>query len=194
MDRVAKLINVTNAPRPPGHADHGRQPGVARRRARGRPRGAARRADAAGGRPRRGPRGPPRPGEPRRPARRATSWTCSSGWTAGERWASAWTTSTCSGSATTWPRGRGRSRRYTLLVQLKDHGAGDPPCRGGPVSTALGEGVADLDGLIAILAAAGFDGPVCVELASLGPDDVDELAMVDRSVAWLRAHLPGARG
>lgn len=81
----------------------------------------------------------------------------------------------------------------TLLVQLKDHLAGDPTVWGGPVCTALGEGVADLDGLIAILAEAGFDGPVCVELASLGPDDVDELAMVERSVDWLRAHLPADR-
>ncbi len=78
----------------------------------------------------------------------------------------------------------------TLLVQLKDHEAGDPTVTGGPVCTALGEGVADLDGLIAILATAGFDGPVCVELASLGPVDVDELAMIDRSMAWLRAHIP----
>lgn len=78
----------------------------------------------------------------------------------------------------------------TQLVQLKDHRAGDPTVWGGPVCTALGEGVADLDGLIDILHAAGFEGPVCVELASLGPDDVDELAMVARSVVWLRAHLP----
>ncbi len=78
----------------------------------------------------------------------------------------------------------------TLLVQLKDHDPGDPTVWGGPVCTALGEGVADLDGLIAILADAGFDGPVCVELASLGPSDVDELAMIDRSVGWLREHLP----
>ena len=79
---------------------------------------------------------------------------------------------------------------HTLLVQLKDHEPGDPTVWGGPVCTALGDGVADLDGLIAILASAGFDGPVCVELASLGPSDVDELAMIDRSVTWLRAHLP----
>jgi sugar phosphate isomerase/epimerase len=65
---------------------------------------------------------------------------------------------------------------------------------GGPVCTALGEGTADLDGLIPILANAGFDGPVCVELASLGPSAVDELAMIDRSVAWLRAHLPTGGG
>jgi sugar phosphate isomerase/epimerase len=79
---------------------------------------------------------------------------------------------------------------HTLLVQLKDHEPGDPTVWGGPVCTALGEGVADLDALLGILAAAGFDGPVCVELASLGPTDVDELAMIERSVRWLRDHVP----
>jgi sugar phosphate isomerase/epimerase len=81
---------------------------------------------------------------------------------------------------------------YTLLVQLKDHEPGDPTIWGGPVCTALGEGIADLDGLIGILAAAGFDGPVCVELASLGGSNVDELAMIERSLAWLRGHLPAS--
>jgi sugar phosphate isomerase/epimerase len=79
---------------------------------------------------------------------------------------------------------------FTLLVQLKDHRPGDPPMAGGPISTALGDGVADLDGVLAILARGGFDGPVCVELAALGGEDVDELAMIERSVAWLRDHLP----
>jgi sugar phosphate isomerase/epimerase len=79
---------------------------------------------------------------------------------------------------------------FTFLVQLKDHRRGDPTAWGGPECTTLGEGVADLDGLIGILAEAGYDGAVCVELASLGPADVDELAMVADSVAWLRAHLP----
>jgi sugar phosphate isomerase/epimerase len=78
----------------------------------------------------------------------------------------------------------------TFLVQLKDHEPGDPTIWGGPVCTALGEGIADLDGTMAILAEAGFDGPVCVELASLGGANVDELAMIERSVAWLRERLP----
>ena len=78
---------------------------------------------------------------------------------------------------------------HTLLVQLKDHEPGEPTVPGGPVSTALGEGTADLDALIAILVSAGFGGPVCVELASLGPSDVDELAMVERSVGWLRGRI-----
>lgn len=79
----------------------------------------------------------------------------------------------------------------TMLVQLKDHPVTpDPAQPGGPLSTALGEGVAPLDEVIAILAAAGYNGAVCVELASLGGEDVDELAMIERSVGWLRAHLP----
>ena len=78
---------------------------------------------------------------------------------------------------------------HALLVQLKDHLPGDPTVAGGPVCTALGEGVAPLDDLLAILHGAGFTGPVCVELASLGGGEVDELALVERSVAWLRRHV-----
>lgn len=79
---------------------------------------------------------------------------------------------------------------WTLLVQLKDHRPGDPTTWGGPVCTALGEGSADLEAMIAILDEAGFNGPVCVELASLGGGEVNELAMIERSVAWLRRNLP----
>lgn len=82
---------------------------------------------------------------------------------------------------------------HTFLVQLKDHRPGDPTVWGGPECTTLGEGVADLDGLIRILADARYDGAVCVELASLGPADVDELAMIERSVSWLREHLPQSK-
>ncbi len=79
----------------------------------------------------------------------------------------------------------------TLLVQLKDHAPFTEMPVGGPVSTALGEGVSDLAGVLDELALAGYDGAVCVELASLGPGPVDELAMIERSVAWLRDHVPG---
>jgi sugar phosphate isomerase/epimerase len=79
---------------------------------------------------------------------------------------------------------------HAFLVQLKDHVAGDPTVPGGPVSTALGEGVAPLDEVLAELGRSSFDGPVCVELASLGPGDHDELAMIERSVNWLRDHIP----
>jgi len=84
--------------------------------------------------------------------------------------------------------------RHTLLVQLKDHRPGDPTMLGGPVSTALGEGVAPIDEVIEILDRNGFDGPVCVELASLGSGPVDELAMIERSMDWLRTHIPVAAG
>lgn len=79
---------------------------------------------------------------------------------------------------------------HAMLVQLKDHAPGPLAVPGGPVCTALGDGVADLPGLIAILAEAGFDGPVCVELATLGAGDVDELVLIERSVDWLRRTLP----
>lgn len=76
----------------------------------------------------------------------------------------------------------------TRIVQLKDHlPTDDPDQPGGPISTALGEGVAPLDAVLAVLDEAGFEGPVCVELASLGGEPVDELAMIERSVAWLRS-------
>jgi len=81
----------------------------------------------------------------------------------------------------------------TLLVQLKDHPpTPDMTMPGGARSVALGEGVAPLEEIIAILAAVGYDGAVCVELASLGGEDVDELAMIERSIVWLRDHLPAA--
>lgn len=50
-------------------------------------------------------------------------------------------------------------------------------------------GDADLRGILDALGAGGYDGAVCVELASLGPGPVDELAMIERSVAWLRKEL-----
>jgi sugar phosphate isomerase/epimerase len=79
---------------------------------------------------------------------------------------------------------------HALLVQLKDYAPGDPTVWGGPVCTALGEGIGPLPEIIAILDRSGFDGPVCVELASLGDGPVDELVLIERSVEWLRAHVP----
>jgi sugar phosphate isomerase/epimerase len=79
---------------------------------------------------------------------------------------------------------------HTLVVQLKDHIATeDPSIPGGPVCTTLGEGASPLVEVLAELHAVGFDGPVCVELASLGYEPEDELAMIERSVRWLREHL-----
>lgn len=82
-----------------------------------------------------------------------------------------------------------------MLVQLKDHPpTPDPTVWGGPVSVALGEGIAPLREILAILEEAGFEGPVCVELASLGGGPVDELALIERSVDWLRANVPARMG
>ena len=77
-----------------------------------------------------------------------------------------------------------------LVVQMKDYLPTDDVNQpGGPVCTALGAGVAPLDGVLQALSHAGFEGPVCVEIASLGPGEVDELALLAQSVAWLRSRL-----
>jgi sugar phosphate isomerase/epimerase len=78
---------------------------------------------------------------------------------------------------------------FTAVVHLKDCPAGDPLVPGGPISVALGEGTLDLQGILAELAAAVFRGPLCVELGSLGPGQVDERALLERSLRWLRAHV-----
>ncbi len=171
-------------------AHHRRQPRIPGRRTRRGARRAPGRADAPGRRACRRPRDPPRPREPRRPAgrrhprpvRRAVD-------RPGPR--------RVPGQRQPHPGRRRHGRR--------DPGAGartrcwsssritwPATRRSGAVRCARpwARACADLDGLIAILAEAGFDGPVCVELASLGPDDVDELAMIERSIAWLREHLP----
>lgn len=79
---------------------------------------------------------------------------------------------------------------HAIVVHLKDYMSGEIAVTGGPVCTALGEGVADLPELLGILDQAGFDGAVCVELASLGGNDVDEFSMIGRSVRWLHDNLP----
>ena len=76
---------------------------------------------------------------------------------------------------------------FTDMVHMKDldlleADLGDPggwwPC------TSLGAGDLDLQGVLAELRSAGFDGLACVELATLPPGS-DEERMVAESVAWL---------
>ena len=68
-------------------------------------------------------------------------------------------------------------------LDLSDAGFGDPggwwPC------TSLGAGDLDLGGVLAELLSAGFEGLMCVELATLPPGS-DEDRMVAESIAWLR--------
>jgi sugar phosphate isomerase/epimerase len=77
----------------------------------------------------------------------------------------------------------------TTVVHLKDCRPGDPCVEGGPVSVTLGTGVINLPAILAELAAANISGPICVEFGSLGPNNVDERAMIEASVCWLRRHL-----
>jgi sugar phosphate isomerase/epimerase len=72
------------------------------------------------------------------------------------------------------------------VVHLKDHVARPDDGLVGPRAAALGAGEVDLAGVLDPLLAAEPGLPVCVELGHLGPG-VDEVDMVERGVAWLRA-------
>lgn len=82
----------------------------------------------------------------------------------------------------------------TLMVHLKDveplEKATDHVA--GPASVAYGSGVIPLEGVLASLEAAGFSGPVCVEIAQLSAG-ADERALVRDGVGWLRARRAAAR-
>jgi sugar phosphate isomerase/epimerase len=79
---------------------------------------------------------------------------------------------------------------HVRMVHLKDVEAldnvTDPVA--GPCSVAYGEGVVDVDGVLAVLDTS--DAPVCVELGQLAPD-TDELELVARCVRWLHASSNG---
>lgn len=81
-----------------------------------------------------------------------------------------------------------RLAERTVMVHCKDldleaADQGDPggwwPCR------PLGDGGLPLVGCLQALSAAGFEGPVCVEVATI-PDDLDEREVVRDGVRWLR--------
>ena len=81
----------------------------------------------------------------------------------------------------------------TLMVHLKDVAPFDPrPSVTGPCSVAYGTGTVPIDDVLAVLATAGFEGPVLVELGQLGPG-VDECALVEECLDWLRVFTRSAR-
>ncbi len=73
-------------------------------------------------------------------------------------------------------------------VHLKDHVVGPDDGVTGPRNVALGTGEVDLAAVLAPILAVRPDAPVLVELGHLGGVAVDELAVVEASVRWLRAH------
>jgi sugar phosphate isomerase/epimerase len=79
---------------------------------------------------------------------------------------------------------------HIRMVHLKDvepiETAADPVA--GPRSVPYGEGIVPVEAVLSTLAAAGFDGLVCVEIAQLGPG-VDERALAADCVRWLRARI-----
>ncbi len=77
----------------------------------------------------------------------------------------------------TLPKGGAPSERFTYWPSA--------PC---------GEGLVDLEGVVAALAAGGFDGGLCVEIDLVAPQFVDrsEEDIVASSLAYLRTIVPGA--
>jgi sugar phosphate isomerase/epimerase len=76
------------------------------------------------------------------------------------------------------------------IVHLKDI---EDPTRerdpiSGPCSVPYGSGVVPLDETLDVLALAGFDGPVCVELGQLRAGD-DEREMARGGLDWLRRRM-----
>ena len=71
-------------------------------------------------------------------------------------------------------------------LDLSEAGSGNPggwwPC------TSLGQGDLDLEGVLAELRSVGFEGLVCVELATL-PSGSQEDRMVKESITWLRESI-----
>jgi sugar phosphate isomerase/epimerase len=73
------------------------------------------------------------------------------------------------------------------LVHLKDVEAMTPATDpvAGPCSVPFGDGAVPLGDVLARLERAGFAGLVCVEIGQLA-GGMDELALIERSVAWLQ--------
>jgi sugar phosphate isomerase/epimerase len=77
----------------------------------------------------------------------------------------------------------------TRMVHLKDVEPVDRVADlvAGPCSVPYGEGVVPVAAVLDVLLKAGFDGLACVELGQLAAGS-DELELVERCVAWLRAY------
>lgn len=77
------------------------------------------------------------------------------------------------------------------MVHLRDC---DDPAHADPIAgprvRPYGQGTVPVDAVLSALFEYGFDGPVCVELAQLGPGD-DELMLVADCVGWLRGWRSG---
>jgi sugar phosphate isomerase/epimerase len=75
---------------------------------------------------------------------------------------------------------------WIVMVHLKDC-AGDPDRLQGPASVPYGTGVVPIEDVLRVVVEAQPDVAVCVELAQLDDPAADEVAWVERDVAWLRA-------
>lgn len=76
----------------------------------------------------------------------------------------------------------------THVVHLKDVDDPADDSISGPTAAPLGEGVVPVVAILEALNAAGFQGPLCIELGHLGPG-VRERTFVEQSLSWLRSAL-----
>ena len=77
---------------------------------------------------------------------------------------------------------------YVVAAHVKDLSADPWHPRSGPTSVPLGTGTMPLADVLSALADGGRDPWLLVELGHLGPGQVDELAIIDHDLRWLRDH------
>jgi hypothetical protein len=82
---------------------------------------------------------------------------------------------------------------HLRMVHLKDVEGGEFEPASGPRSVVYGEGVVPVREIVETLDAAGFIGPIVVELGYLGGGPVDEDALLTACIDWLLNALEGGR-
>lgn len=78
---------------------------------------------------------------------------------------------------------------FAIAVHAKDIAAGRWHPTSGPRSVPLGSGVLPVERVVRLVAGTRPDCRFLVELAHLGTEDVDEEALVEADIAWLRTVL-----
>lgn len=76
-----------------------------------------------------------------------------------------------------------------IAAHVKDLGPGAWHAQSGPASVPLGTGTVPLDAVLAELLSGGSDPWLLVELGHLGPEPVDEVAVIAHDVSWLRGRV-----
>jgi sugar phosphate isomerase/epimerase len=78
---------------------------------------------------------------------------------------------------------------YAVACHAKDIDSQPWHPLSGPTSTPLGDGVLPVEEAVRLIARASPECRFLVELAHLGPGDVDEQALIVEDLGWLRSTL-----